>query len=274
MSDFTIEQTENIIKISCPPALDAEAASTFADQAKAWMLKPAEHFVLDMAAVTEISREFYKVIIQLKTNLRKDHKFVHSLNLNAALLKRLKSDGVELAFNPIKALDEILIPRPQEPGKAGFDVEFMNPFLSAIQKTFEVQCNTKVSIAKPYLKKKPDPDVAVAGVLSLASNGFAGCIVLCFTTKVFLKIYENMFQEKHETITPEIEDAAGELLNIIYGAAKIELNNKGYNFQKALPTVLCGEKITVRHSGVKPAVVIPVKSDAGDFHVEIEFQNK
>lgn len=80
-----------------------------------------------------------------------------------------------------------------------------------------------------------------------------------------------MFSEEHKELTAELEDAAAELLNIIYGLAKIDLNTKGFNFQKALPTILKGEKISIRQSGLEPVVIVPFETDAGPLHLEIEF---
>jgi chemotaxis protein CheX len=143
--------------------------------------------------------------------------------------------------------------------------------LHATKKTLEVQANTPLKLLKPFLKKTPAKDVAIAGVISLISDKFNGSITLCFPAGVFLKIYENMFGEKHTAITKELEDAAGELLNIIYGQAKIELNAKaGYDLKKALPTVLTGEKINISQQGRVPTVVLPFETDAGVFHIEIE----
>ena len=273
MNEFVKEELGKAIKIKCPSNLDAGASKMFSEQAKAWMLSSAQYFVLDMSGVLNIGREFYQAIILLKTNLKRDQKIIYSINLSSTLLKQVKVDGVEQAFNPVKSMEEILAQdkAASSPQAGSLNVAFINPFLAAAQKTLEVQCKTKVKVLTPFLKKEQTANVAIAGVLSLISNGFSGSIVLCFPQAVFLKIYENMFGEKHDAITPELEDAAGELLNIIYGMAKIELNSKGYNFQKALPTVMAGEKLKIRQSGSMPAVVIPLETDVGPFHIEIEF---
>lgn len=272
MSEFVKEEIGKAIKIKCPSTLDATTSKVFSEQAKAWMLSSAQYFVLDLTGVLNIGREFYQALILLKTNLKRDQKIIYSINLSPTLLKQVKVDGVEQAFNPVKSIEEIFAQEKAASPQAGaLNVAFINPFLTAAQKTLEVQCKTKVKILAPFLKKEQTPNVAIVGVLSLISNGFSGSIVLCFPQAVFLKIYENMFGEKHASITAELEDAAGELLNIIYGMAKIELNSKGYNFQKALPTVMAGEKLKIRQSGAMPAVVIPIETDAGPFHIEIEF---
>lgn len=269
MGSFRSEELDKVLKVSCPLNLDATAARDFAEQSKNWLQSTMRHYVIDLNGVIHISRDFYQALIQLKTALKRDQKSIYSINLSAEINKQIKIDGVEQAFNPIKSL-EVLSDKSVTSGNS-FNVALINPFLAGAQKTLEVQCMTTASPGKPYLKTKDMPDVAIAGVLTLISNEFTGSIVLCFSQKVFLKIYENMFGEKHDQITAEIEDAAGELLNIIYGMAKMELNPTGFNFQKAFPTVLTGEKMRIRQNSAKPAVVIPFETAAGPFHIEIEF---
>ncbi|MBX7231826.1 MAG: chemotaxis protein CheX [Bdellovibrionales bacterium] len=228
--------------------------------------------MIDYKNVVSISREFYQSLLHLKSNLKKDQKHLHALNLSMELLKQIKADGIESAFHLIKSLDSLIAEEKSLAKKNNtLNVDFINPFLLATKKTLEVQCKTKVKILKPFLKKDQISNVAIASVLSLISNEFSGSIVLSFTKESFLKIYKNMFSEEHKELTAELEDAAAELLNIIYGLAKIDLNTKGFNFQKALPTILKGEKISIRQSGLEPVVIVPFETDAGPLHLEIEF---
>ncbi|OFZ54911.1 MAG: hypothetical protein A2428_11685 [Bdellovibrionales bacterium RIFOXYC1_FULL_54_43] len=150
------------------------------------------------------------------------------------------------------------------------DVEFINPFIRATQVTLETQANTPVKIGKPYLKRDEKISFDIAGVISLTSNAFKGSIALCFPAKVFLAIYSNLLGEKHDVITKEIEDAAGEILNIIFGQAKAELNHKaGYQIQKAIPTIVRGTNLEVHHLTRNVAVILPFETDSGVFHLEI-----
>lgn len=270
MSLFKSEENEKLVRITCPSFLDGNAAKDFSERGKVWMLSPVKYYVLDLTGVKDIHREFYQSLIHFKTSVKRDQKVIYSVNLSNHLIRQIKQDGVEQAFNPIKSIEVLLNEKPSGNSNGSLNVAVVNPFLTSTQKALEIQCSTKASAGKPFLKTAPLPDIALAGVLSLKSSEFTGSIVLCFPSKVFLKIYENMFGEKHEQITPELEDAAAELLNIIYGMAKTELNRTGYDFQMALPTVLAGEKMKIRHTGVKPAVVIPFETETGGFHIEIE----
>lgn len=258
-------------KVALPPLLDQAAAQEFAAQSKAWMMGDATQFVLDFEGVTLISREFYRSMIEFERTLRKDHKTIASVNMESRLYKQIVADGLDQVFKSVKSIQELSPKEKPSSSHVSLNVAFINPFLSATQKTLEVQCNTKVTVLKPHIKKSQLENVRIASVLTLISNTFSGSVVLCFPEPVFLKIYENMFGETAKEITPEIQDAAGELLNIIYGLAKIELNPAGYDFKKALPTVLAGDQIRVRQPGLKPTVVVPFSIDEGIFHLEIEF---
>ena len=69
--------------------------------------------------------------------------------------------------------------------------------------------------------------------------------------------------------TKELEDGAGELMNIVYGTAKSALNEKGYAMQKALPSVIRGTNVSLRHVGSGTTLVLPFKTAAGEFEIEI-----
>lgn len=267
MSQFKKEDFAQMAKILCPINLDKNAAVDFAEQVKVWLPTEAIAFVLDLNGVNLLSRDFYKAVIDLKNSLKNDEKGLHSINVNPTIARQLKQDGMEKVFSPMEPETPVK-PKTQA---AAVEVGVINPFLAATMNTLEVQCKTKVVPQKPYMKKEQVPNVAIAGVISLISKGFAGSIVLCFNEATFLKIYERMLGEKAEKVTPEIQDAAGELLNIIYGTAKTELNQKGYNFDRALPTVLTGEKLSIRQTGSQPVMIVPFQGDIGTFHIEIEF---
>jgi CheY-specific phosphatase CheX/anti-anti-sigma regulatory factor len=280
---FTVEQSGNVLVVKCSMSLDDRASKELADATPTWISSAATHVVLDCSRVLNIDKNFYKSVIQLKSALKSTSKSLFTLGLNEANLKRLKADGMEAAFNPVKTMDEVLIAAKPKPGapagstgenkSSGLNMDFIQPFLIATKKTFETQIQTTIKPLTPSLKKGNQPGVDIASVLTLVSNGMSGSFILCFSEEVFLKVYGSMVGESFDKITPEIEDAASEIVNIIYGLAKVDLNAKGYTFPKAFPTVLRGEKISIRQSGSKPAIIMPFETGLGKFHIEIEFEN-
>jgi CheY-specific phosphatase CheX len=155
------------------------------------------------------------------------------------------------------------------------DVRFFKPFVEATIKTLKVQCNTDATHEKPFIKgTKPQPDFDLAAVIALTSNAFNGTITLSFTKSTFLGVMSGMLGEKYEEITPELEDGAAELLNIIFGQAKLTLTQEGYTVEKAIPTVIRGAGLKTKIASSQPVIVLPFATASGIFEIEIVAEGK
>ncbi len=154
---------------------------------------------------------------------------------------------------------------------SNLDVKFFKPFVDGTQNTLKVQCNLESSHDKPFIKGTRDqPIFDIAGVIGITSTTFNGSITICFPKNVYLKIIGNMLGETFTEITPDLRDGAAELLNIIFGSAKVVLNQQGYNIQKALPSVISGHDLqTSTGNGRNKVMVLPFKTSEGEFHIEI-----
>lgn len=150
------------------------------------------------------------------------------------------------------------------------DLNFVNPFILSAVEVLQIQCQLKVEGMKPFLKgREQTPPTPIAGVIGLTSDQFKGAISLKFEEKVYLKLMSNMLGDTYTEITNEIQDGAAELLNMVYGSAKTQLNSKGYSLQRALPTVVRGIDLQTSVSGSAPTIVIPLKSEFGFIFIEI-----
>ena len=190
-------------------------------------------------------------------------------NISMQLKSQLLSDGVIRLFN-FQTSGPETPPKPPVNRKK-IQVEFIQPFVNSTVEMLRVQANTEAKSLKPYLKNAEAPsDFDIVGLITLTSNVFEGSIALCFKKEVFLKICENLLDETFTEIKEEVEDAAGEILNIIFGMAKAELNDKqGYQIEKAIPTVMRGENLQVKQT-VGPTIILPFSSSVGEFQIEIE----
>lgn len=155
------------------------------------------------------------------------------------------------------------------------DVLFFKPFVEGTKNTLKIQCKLEAVPERPFLKNSgPKVLFDIAGVIGLTSKAFTGSIALCFPKSVFLALMSNMLGESFPSITDDMQDGAAELLNMIFGQAKIVLNEAGYEIEKAIPTVIKGEQIETQHLSSGPVIVIPFKTSAGVFHVEIATEGR
>jgi chemotaxis protein CheX len=281
MSEIQISITDRILTIPLPASLDDNWVAAFNKGIKTWLLSDIGLVHFDFSKMREFKSSHYRHFLVLIQLCKKQNCLVASTSLEGSIQIQIKQDGLDLAFNPQtspNAVRALLYPEPKKKLGNKLDVAVINPFVEATVKMLAMQAQTKSSPCKPYLVDVNDKShshaFGIAGVISLITDDFKGSITLAFPENVFLKIYENMFGEKHTKITPELEDAAGEMVNIIYGTAKTELNAKlGLNLKPALPTILSGDKIRIRQRTNEKLIILPFETDAGLFQIEIAIEN-
>ncbi len=159
--------------------------------------------------------------------------------------------------------------------QAKLDVEFLNPFLTAVVETIStVGQVTDVKPEKTSVLKAGDARTAdISGTISVVAPLFNGTIYVSFPTKTYLAIVSKMLGETFTALTPDIEDAAAELTNIIYGRARTILNQKNYQMQRGMPSIIKGIGHSVRAQTGYPALVTDFGSSVGPFFVAISMSN-
>lgn len=149
------------------------------------------------------------------------------------------------------------------------DKRFVNAFIEGVIKTISTMANTTIKTGKPAVDKAFTSKGEIAGMVGMVAGPMKGTMSISFSQKGICQIVENMIGEKYEKISPEVKDAVGEITNQIYGAAKTSLNQMGYQFEMAIPSVIEGT-ITVSkyHNGA--TLVLPFNLDNGEtFYVDI-----
>ena len=151
------------------------------------------------------------------------------------------------------------------------DVDLINPFIDATVHVLETMASTKAEAGKPYLKKDQVARGDVSGVIGLIGET-SGTISVSFSEDSILSIVSNMFGEEMKELNEEIQDAVGEITNMISGQARKKLDEKGRSLQAAIPTVIMGKNHSITHVTTRPIVAIPFSTDNGEFTIEVCFE--
>ncbi len=150
------------------------------------------------------------------------------------------------------------------------DIEFVDQFITATIHVLKVQANVEASAGKIALKKMGVINSGdISGIIGVVSDSLNGSVIISFPEDTFLAIMSNMLGEVYTSLNEDIVDGAGELTNIIFGQAKITLNEKGYGIRAAIPSVVKGKNHELLSQTKGPVVVVPFESSAGPFVVEI-----
>jgi chemotaxis protein CheX len=216
-----------------------------------------------------MSPPWIRAFVHLSRLLKQMNMQLRMVCVEASLEAHFRSEGVDGLLRCSSTLRHAL----QELGLASpsksIDTEFVNPFLGATLGVLKLQASTNAVAGKPFMKSEASYLGDVSGVIGLVSESFSGNVVISFPKQTFLNIMSKMLGETYPDLTPELTDGAAELLNIIFGQAKIALNAKGYGIKTALPSVVSGKDHAVHTKTGGTSVVVPFESDSGNFFVEI-----
>lgn len=228
----------------------------------------AKKIILDFKLTRKISEEFVSEFGPLSKKLKEENQEIVSINVSAEVKQMLVAKGITALFN-LGA--KFAIPETTSKTKPVYklDAELINPFIDGVIITFKNMLKCDLKPEKPKMKDRKNPRVSqIAGYIKL-NKGFNFSVAICFTSDVFLKIYEELVREKHKDLSSDIEDGAAEILNIIYGHAKSTLTEKGYPLVMAIPVVLTGDKLTTLSASAGPTLELIFNSSLGEFHLEI-----
>jgi chemotaxis protein CheX len=152
--------------------------------------------------------------------------------------------------------------------EVGMNVEFINPFINATINVLSTMGGVNPKPQKPHLKNGNRSYGEVTGIIGLAGKEAKGSFAVSFSRGCIEKIVSNMLGEDVQDLEQDIIDAVGEITNMISGGARAELENKGYSFEMAIPSIVSGKDHKIVHITDFPVIVVPFDTDDGPFFVE------
>lgn len=158
---------------------------------------------------------------------------------------------------------------------------FIKTFVNSAKKVFFVQvqsmCEQKVIAVKSKEKELLIGDVS--GIIEVMNNNLTYAVVITFPKQTFVNIANKVLSENYTDVTDENIDLASELINIIYGQAKIVFPPQKGNFKLPLPYVNKGrafegfkfEKETKSKLEEGKVITVSFGSAVGEFFIEVWF---
>lgn len=150
------------------------------------------------------------------------------------------------------------------------DPALAKPFIKATQDVLAAMASLSITADKPYLKtdRKGTGDVsAVIGITGDKSGSFS----ISFDRKTAIHITKKMLGDAIENIVQDVQDAVGEITNMISGQARVGLVDMGLKLQGSTPSVIVGDGHTISHMVSAPVMAIPFSCEAGSFTLEFCF---
>lgn len=266
---FEIAEQENFTEIRLLGPQTPEAARELLSQIPQMIEDRPTDYVVYCETLNDCSGPWTRTLMTLHQKLKSIDKQVRLIGASENLQRSLKKEGVDSSLKISSTLKAALVDFGLMKEKV-LDVNFINPFLTATIKVLQTQSSTEAKAGQIYTKGAREKFLGdISGVIGLVSEAFTGSVVITFPEKTFLGVMSRMLDEEFTEISKEIEDGAGEITNIIFGQAKIVLNERGYGIKTALPSVVTGQQHSILQMSNGPRMVIPFETDLGPFFVEI-----
>lgn len=148
------------------------------------------------------------------------------------------------------------------------DVALINPFIESTLRSLEMMAG--ITAEKQGLELKEDliTTYDISAIIGLTGET-TGSIIISMPESLACRIASNMLLEEIATLNKNVEDAIGEIGNIVVGDARRALIQDGYQLNISIPTVVVGSGHKISRSGDVPCIAIPFSTPHGDFEVNV-----
>ncbi len=198
----------------------------------------------------------------------------HSAGLALELHSSLEEVFSKLGAQRNKTATKNETPKPKAKEDKALEKLMIRTFQEAAIHTFEIQCSIPFKAVTPFVKTSENRIIHdIAASMGMMSKTVSGSVALGFKESTFLKVMSQMLGEDYTSLSLDVEDGCGELLNIIFGQAKKVMNESGHQFGKTLPTIFIGQSLRVRQLTPNPAFVLPFESSLGQMVIEIGYRH-
>lgn len=150
--------------------------------------------------------------------------------------------------------------------------EIINPFINATIEVLKSMAYTDSEPGKPFLKQGDNAIGDVTSIVGITGEPDA-TFSITFDSESILDIVSKMFGESITELSQEVAEATGEIVNMISGKARREMDKKGIHYDGAIPTIITGAGHEIKHISEGPVIAIPFKSPKGRFTMEICFKS-
>jgi chemotaxis protein CheX len=137
------------------------------------------------------------------------------------------------------------------------DVQYINPFVLAVKTVFKTMLSVDIALGKPAVRADYLTSADVTGLL-LVSGGRKGFVRLCLTKKVALFVYRTLLFEEGTEINGDVIDAVGEVMNIVAGQARKEIEGASLDVKVEAPQVYMGQGMEHYPQEKLPVLCLPL----------------
>ena len=268
---------EGVNYITVPASVTDESVTNLVAKIPAWVKLEATMHVLDFKIAVTVSPSFFKEIHAFSERLKLNNVKVLSVNMSETLVKEVNRLGLESTFNRIVNFPGGLYKKKTltetESRRLLFRYLAQAAF-AAVETTLQstVSCDENYSARA---EEVPLNQFDMVSAINVNNDFLQAEFRLCSSSKVLERLARAMLGPNTLIDLELIESMALELLNMIYGHAKSNLNDKeSFRLPSAIPRLLRKPEFSrIKRSAAAQLTIMPMVTPMGSFYVEVDFGN-
>ncbi len=151
------------------------------------------------------------------------------------------------------------------------DAALVNPFVEGTLHILDTTAFVKVKAETPFLKKNRNSLGDISGYLEITGD-LSGSAAISFSEESILGIVSAMFGEDMTEINEEINDAVGEISNMVAGQVTIKIAEMGKKIKVKFKEIKSGMGTSIEHiEGAKYVLALPFKTTKGKVVIEVSY---
>ena len=149
------------------------------------------------------------------------------------------------------------------------DATLVNPFIEGTLHILDTTAFVKVKPEPPFLKKDRKAHGDISGFIEI-SGDLTGTAAISFSKKSILGIVSAMFGEEMTEINEEINDAVGEISNMVAGHVTTKIGEMGKKVSVKFKEIKAGKDAVIEHvDGVEHVLALPFRTTKGKVLIEV-----
>lgn len=149
------------------------------------------------------------------------------------------------------------------------DASLVNPFIEGALYILDTTAAVTVKPEPIFIKKSAISFGDISGML-IMDGDISASVAITFYRKSILGVVSAMFGEEMTEMNEEIDDAVGEISNMIAGHATTKITELGKKVKIKLSEVISGKDHVIDHiDGAEYVLAIPFETTKGRFLIEM-----
>ncbi len=150
-------------------------------------------------------------------------------------------------------------------------MELSEEIIESAKEIFSTMVMMEIAVNGEMTSKSVALHESISGVIGLAGT-HKGVLAIHIPNKVAMAITSAFLGMDVDEINEDVEDAVGELANMLGGNVKSILSANGRDISLSLPSTITGQDYDFQPTKEAERIIIPFRCDAGEFAIDLQLE--